>query len=850
MINLTKWAGVLIACMLLSAVCFAQEIKGTVVDSPGKPVSLASVNLKNKADLIIGYTNTDDKGAFTLNVPADAVKPGLYIEVNCLGFKKQTKPVESFTSPYNFKLNAAINQLQVVTIENIRPRLRTNGDTLSYKAADFTSSQDRVIGDVIKKLPGIDVADDGKISYNGKAISNLYIGGDNLLDDKYNIATSNIPNGVVDEVQIIENHQPIKMMKDKVVSDDVAMNLTIKKDAKLQMVGQETVGAGLPGNYYADLNAMMFKDKYKAINYLKGNNTGADVQGDLLSHNLSDYLARIDNDKPATVLSLGTAGNPDLPRNRYFFDQSGIVNMNNLLNLNNDVQLRVNLSYLHDSQRQDYRKISDIFLPEDTVHYTETQNNKYRPDILHAQFTVNINKPKYYLNDYLITDYSHNTNYSSLITNGTPVNQVFKDNLLDFSNEFNLIRTFVSNNIVEVYSYINKSNEPERNIISPDLNPGIFNNNINYAQLTQNVNVPTIFVNSYISYKIPRQYFTQSYKAGFNGQTQTLHSDLTVTQLNNSNGLESDSAKNSLTWARNKLYTEADYDVTGKILKISVSLPLTWVGISYNDPFYNLNKSLNRLYFDPRVYIKYQTGIENYLTVNYNFKNSIGGIQDIYHGDILTNYRTLYANNADLTERRTQTAALGFNYRKAIVLFFFSANAAYIHQNANNITSSILTNNIQQRIVLPFDNNMDSWLFNGFVSKYSFAIRTTFSGGVSWQTTKLNQIQNGIILPYSTINSVFGVGADTKVSDNINFSYKANYTQTTSKSLTLNNTSDTFERLIQTASVNYNPLNNLFFNVSGDHYYTRQQQANDLKYVFADASIRYKFTKAKLDIEL
>jgi hypothetical protein len=94
------------------------------------------------------------------------------------------------------------------------------------------------------------------------------------LDDKYNIATNTIPNGVVDQVQVMENHQPIKMLKDKVVSEDVALNLTMKKDAKLQLVGQETIGAGLPGNYYGELNAMMFKDKYKAINYIKGNNTG------------------------------------------------------------------------------------------------------------------------------------------------------------------------------------------------------------------------------------------------------------------------------------------------------------------------------------------------------------------------------------------------------------------------------------------------------------------------------------------------------------------------------------------------------------------------------------------------
>ncbi|MDB5004557.1 MAG: hypothetical protein JWQ34_2782 [Mucilaginibacter sp.] len=849
MSNPNKWVGVFIFWMLLSVVCLGQNIQGTVVDSLGKPISLAGVNLKNSGNIIIAYTTTNNKGIYKLELPTDADKTGLKLEVSCIGFNKAIKPIESFTAPYNFKLGVAVNQLKAVVVKNKRPFLHTTGDTLSYKVSDFSNPQDRVIGDVIKKLPGIDVAKDGKISYNGKAISNLYIGGDNLLDDKYNIATNNIPNGVVDQVQVLQNNQPIKMLRDKVVSDDVALNLTIKKDAKLQMVGQETVGAGLPGNYYADLNAMMFKDKYKAINYLKGNNTGVDVQGELISHNMGDYLSRIDNDKPATILSLGTAGDPDLPRNRYLFDQSGILNLNNLLNINKDVQLRVNLSYLRDNQRQDYKKISDIYLPTDTVHYTEIQSNKNRPNLFHSQFMLNVNNSKYYLNDNLIANYNHNTGYSSLITNGSGVKQVFKDNLLDASNELNFMQTFKSSDIIEGYSYINHSSEPENRVIEPGLNPNIFNNNANYAQLTQNANVPSFFTNNYIAYKIPRQYVTQSYKAGFSLQSQTLNSDLSVTQLNNTTNLVSDSTKNNLDWSRRKLYTEAAYDIPGNILKVNVTLPLTFLGISYNDPFYKLDKSLNRLYFDPRLSIRYQTGIENYFTVNYSLKNSIGGIQDVYRGEILTNYRSLYANNADLTERQTQAASLGFNYRKAITLFFFSVNAGFVHQNANNIASSILTNNIQQRIVLPYDNNLDSWSFNGFISKYSFGLRTTFSAGLNYQTTKLNQIQNSIILPYSTINNTVGAGTDTKISDKVTFSYKANYSQTTSKSLSTNINSK-FERLIQSAALNYNPLSNLFFNLSGDHYYTHQQQASDLKYVFADASIRYKFNKTKLDVEL
>lgn len=848
MIKLCKFALVCMLCTLCATACLAQSIKGTVTDSLGKGISFATVNLKS-GNLILAYATTNDKGAYTLAVPADADKANLQLAVSCVGFKKATAKVEGLTSPYNFKLSAASNQLKTVTIKDNSPRLRAHGDTLDYKVSDFASPQDRVIGDVIKKLPGVTVAKDGTISYNGKAISNFYIGGDNLTDDKYNIATGSIPQGVVDKVQVLDNHQPIKMLKDKVVSEDVAMNITIKKDAKLQLVGQETLGAGLPDKYYADINAMMFKDKYKAINYLKVNNTNFDVAGDLVAHNNGSYLSRLDNDKPATVLSLGTAGDPDLPRNRYLFNQAGIINLNNLVNLKKDVQLKANLSYLHDTQKQTYTKFSEFYLPTDTIRYAEVQKNKYRPDYLHSQLSLNINKDKFYLYDNFVADYAKSTGYSALITNGTPVNQVFKDNLMDISNEFNYMKTFKKNDIIELYSYLNRSTEPETRVIDPGLNPDVFNNGVAYKQLTQTADIPTWFTNNYVGYKIPGNNVTQTYRAGFSLQSQTLKSDLSLTQLNNSSNLVADSALNNLDWQRRKIYAEAGYDIPGSILKVNISLPVNYLNIHYNDGYYGLNKNLDRLYFNPRLYLKYQSGVENYFSAGYSFRNDIGSIQDVYNGYILKNYRSLYANNADLTERKTQSANLGFNFRRAIQLFFFSINASYMHQNANNIASSVLTNNIQQRIVLPYNNNIDSWSLAGNISKYAFNLRTTFSAGLSVQTTKLNQILNNIILPYNTVSKTLNFGADTKVSSKVNFSYKAGYDQTTSKSAAVASTSK-FERLIQQASVNYNPTDNLFFAISGDHYYTHQQQANDLKYMFADASLRYKFKKTKMDMEL
>jgi len=840
----------LLCGMLCAAACFAQDkIHGTVKDSTGKPVWFATVSLKKKAgNAIVAYAVTDGNGAYTLIVPAGEIQDSLLVEVRCIGYKSVAKAIAG-KAPVDFVLHNSVNQLQSVVIKSSRPVLRINGDTLNYNVSDFASAQDRTIGDVIKKLPGITVATDGTILYNNKPISNLYIGGDNLLDDKYNIATNTIPQGVVEKVQVIQNDQPVKVLQNKVMSDDVALNLTIKKGAKLQLVGQESLGAGLPDNYDVDLNAMIFKDNYKAINYLKGNNTGDDLQQELVSHNFTDYEQRIDNEAPATVLSIGSVNDPALSRDRYLFNQSGLLNLNNLVNLKKNVQLKINAWYFHDTQKQDYSQLSTIFLPGDTVRYNETQHNRTVPDILHTQFTLNVNRDKYYLNDALLMDDNRSASYSNLNTNGAVVNQVFMDNALNFSNEFNMIKSLKSNNIIQAYSYISHSAEPENRTIGPNYLDTIFNKSVPYAQLLQNVNVPAWFTNNYLSFKIPANLITQSYRAGFNIQSQTLTSDLDVAQNNGHINSESDSSMNHLNWTRKKLYAEAAYDLPGTILKANLTLPVSLQQIDYADSLYALNKHLNRVYFNPQFRVKYQTGLENYLTLLYNYRNQTGTIEDLYRGYILTDYRTLQANNASLTESANQTAVVGFNYRKALTLFFASINVLYNHIASNNIASEVITNTLQQRVMLPYPNSTNSWTVSSTVSKYSFALKTTFSGGLQWQNNSSVQIQNNALLPFNTTTETANVSADTKVSDQVNFSYKATLTQTDSHSA-VEASAFNIDQLLQQATVNYIPSDDIQFKLSGEHYFTRQQGNPDLKYFFADASAKFHIKKWKTDLEL
>jgi hypothetical protein len=151
--------------------------------------------------------------------------------------------------------------------------------------------------------------------------------------------------------------------------------------------------------------------------------------------------------------------------------------------------------------------------------------------------------------------------------------------------------------------------------------------------------------------------------------------------------------------------------------------------------------------------------------------------------------------------------------------------------------------------MLPYPNATGSWTVSSTVSKYSFALKTTFSAGLQWQSTRSVQLQNDQLLPFNTITETGWVGADTKVGDHVAIDYKATLIQTASHSA-VDASANHIDQLQQQASVEYNPLTNVQFRLSGEHYFTGQEGNPDLKYFFADASAKFRVGKWKPNFEL
>lgn len=825
------------------------EIHGSIKNAKGKAIPSATVTVKSAEGKIVAFSRSNEKGSYQVQIAVGSPKVSS-IEVSSLGYKRELALLSDLNKSYDFILLEASIDLPTVVV-NHRPRLKLDGDTLNYRLADFSNKQDRVLGDVLKKMPGIEVDKNGKISYNGQAISNFYIDGDNLLDDKYNIATKSIPKDAVDKVQVIQNDQPIKMLRNKVNSDDVALNITIKDEAKLKVMGQAELGAGFPERFNGNINAMMFNKKYKGINYLKGNNLGIDPAKELTSHNIADYKKALDNQKLPTLLSTGAAGVPDLPQNRYLFNRAALLNVNNLLNLKKEVQVKTNLYYLADRQRLDYDKFTSYELPTGNVSFTEQQHNISKPHQFRAQASINANRAHSFLQNTFITDYKTNKYHVDLNSNTLRFGQVLQQQTLDISNEFNYLNTLKNGNIYNLYSYLNYSHQPEELQVNAGLDPEVFNQGQPYTGLLQKTKTPSLFNNNYLSFKRVSSGIVQTYKVGFSIQAQELNSDLFSIQHNQQLQPSTINSRNQLEWNRSKAYTEGVYEYGLKEDRFTarLTLPLSYQHITYQDRGLALDSNMNRLYLSPALSLKYKTGIEQDLQFNYALRNELGTMDDIYRGAILKNYRSLFANNAPLSEQRSNTAALTFNFKKAITMLFFNLQASYSRLDMNTISSSIITDNLQQHIALPYQNSRNSLRLSGNASKYLFDWRTTLSMGLSWSQNKSNQFQNGILLPYRNTSNGIKLGFQSKISNSMNLNYTANLNQNESKSVAVAASAISYRQLNQQAELSFMPLNDVFVTFSAEHLYTKQSGQKKLSYLFSDVTARYKVNSIHTDFE-
>lgn len=229
------------------------RVKGIVKDSVDNHLlRSASVSIYKVADSsLVSYQLTDNFGEFNMrNLPLSIP---LRVIVSSTGYDFLKK---NFIIPNNspdvdlasLRLVKAAIELREVVISSYRPPVQMNGDTLEFNAEAFKLDPNAVVEDLMRKLPGVTVWGDGKITVNGKKVEKVYVDGKPFFGDNGNIAIKNISNGAVDKVQVYNKHDESRSPLDSVLN----VNINLKKGKKDGYFGKMSAGYGSERRYEGD----------------------------------------------------------------------------------------------------------------------------------------------------------------------------------------------------------------------------------------------------------------------------------------------------------------------------------------------------------------------------------------------------------------------------------------------------------------------------------------------------------------------------------------------------------------------------------------------------------------------
>ncbi|MFK8102396.1 MAG: carboxypeptidase regulatory-like domain-containing protein [Saprospiraceae bacterium] len=263
-------------CSGIFALAQQTILTGVVLDSLTTPLAYANIQVFCGDSLsLCHYDVTDDKGRFRIEL----TETGTYeVKASYLGYNPQTKTLlldaKRSTVQLDFNLNPQALSLYEVIVKEKAPELQINGDTVKYKLDRFTNGSEETLGQVLNKLPGIEVDENGKIKANGKKIDKLLIDGEEFFHDQHQLATQNISAEMLKDVELLQKYQEFAAITDLEESNQTALNVNIKDSYKGKITGDLAAEYGYHNRYRAHSNLFRFGRKSKLSLITDSNNTG------------------------------------------------------------------------------------------------------------------------------------------------------------------------------------------------------------------------------------------------------------------------------------------------------------------------------------------------------------------------------------------------------------------------------------------------------------------------------------------------------------------------------------------------------------------------------------------------
>ena len=224
----------------------AQNIKleGIVQDTIGNPLEMANVMVINQETKAMdGYAISNEQGKFQISLKANST---YQIKVSFLGY--QPLNIELITGTENIRKVLALKEggmmLDGVEVVQEMP-VSISGDTIIYNADSFKTGTEQKLEDILKKLPGVQVNEDGEIEVEGRKVTQLLVEGKKFFEGDTKIGSKNIPSDAVDKVQVLRNFNEVSQLKGLENNEEnIAINIKLKKGKDKFWFGDILVGGG------------------------------------------------------------------------------------------------------------------------------------------------------------------------------------------------------------------------------------------------------------------------------------------------------------------------------------------------------------------------------------------------------------------------------------------------------------------------------------------------------------------------------------------------------------------------------------------------------------------------------
>lgn len=638
-------------CLIVSVSAVAQvNVSGTVVDKESnEPLTGASVIVKGADGKIKKYATSKGNGGFAMSLPSVA---GCRLEVSMMSFAKQSIPLDSVKFPLTVYMEPGSTLLKEVTVK--ADRIREQGDTITYGVSAFAQAQDRSIGDVLKRMPGINVEQSGKIQYQGEYINKFYIEGSDLLGGKYGIATNGISHEDVGAVEVMENHQPMQVLSGISFSDKAAINLKLKNKAKATWSFHGDAGGGYSWQpdgaiWDGELFAMAVMPNFQNITTIKTNNIGED-----LSAQATDFFASRRGTDLSRYVGVSLPGVPNLSRKRTLFNRSALVSTNALWKLGRG-EVKAQIDYSFNRVTAEAANVTTYFLDglggrDMSRPYgdggnrviVEDRNGVDRSHSLSGKFIYELNQKTAFINNTLKT----NIDWDDVrlgVTGSLPNDQTAS--LPDYyvGNDFKLIKRFNGKHLVTFISKNEWESLPQTLSVS-----------MNEAFMRQHVKDHAFYTNESAAYAFSVKGITISLEGGVKGYFRTLNTELpdmpeeipgeTVNVLNT----------NYLT-----VYATPKFEYWVKRVNFSLSAPVSFAHYTFDKAIANRSE----VYFSPSLSMNWKPNNRLSMSVSGGTGRSPMDLNMIQPGYVMTNYRSFRRGVDDFYNSSSQRVSGSLSYK-------------------------------------------------------------------------------------------------------------------------------------------------------------------------------------------